>query len=141
MLAPVELDRDEGGLTTVAGRVHWSAVAADCCLARGDVRSALAAVERAHVWQTADMQSVAHLARAYLRSEDSSPMHVFHQLLALAAFDAYSKPDPEFYLAYRLAFPGATFSDEELVALAERVRVWLEEHAQRVSSGAADSPD
>jgi hypothetical protein len=141
MLAPVDLDRDEGGLTTVAGRVHWSAMAADCCLARGDVRSALAAVERAHVWQTADMQSVAPLARAYLRSEDPSPMHVFHQLLALAAFDACSKPDPEFYLANRLAFPGATFSDEELVALAERVRVWLEEHAQRVSSGAADSPD
>jgi hypothetical protein len=92
------------------------------------------------VWQTADMQSVAHLARAYLQSEDQSPVHVFHQLLALAAFDACSKPDPESYLANRLAFPGATFSDEELAVLAERVRTWLEEYARRVSSGVVDSP-
>jgi hypothetical protein len=140
MLAPVDLDRDEGGLTTVAGRMHWSAMAADRCLGRGDMRGALAAVDRAHVWQTADMQSVAHLARVYLQSEDPSPVHVFHQLLALAAFDAYSKPDPESYLANQLVFPRATFSDEELVALAERVRTWLDEYARRVSSGAADSP-
>jgi hypothetical protein len=68
-------------------------------------------------------------------------VHVFHQLLALAAFDACSRPEQEDFLANRLVFPGATFNDEELVTLAERVRAWLEEHARRVSSGAGDSPD
>jgi tetratricopeptide (TPR) repeat protein len=141
MLAPVDLDRDEGGFTTDAGRVHWSVLAAERCLARGDVPGALDATDRAHVWQADDVQALAHLASVYLQSEDRSPVHMFHQLLALAAFDACARPDQEFFLANQLVFPGATFSDEDLAALAERVRAWLEEHARRVSSGAADSPD
>jgi hypothetical protein len=141
MLAPVDLDRDDGGFTTDAGRVHWSVLAAKRCLARGDVPGALAAVDRAHVWQADDVQALAHLASVFLQSEDRSPVHVFHQLLALAAFDACARPDQEHFLANQFVFPGATFSDEELAALAERVRAWLKEHARRVSSGAADSPD
>jgi hypothetical protein len=141
MLAPVDLDRDEGGFTTDAGRVHWSVLAAGRCLARGDVPGALAAIDRAHVWQAGDVQALAHLASVYLQSEDRSPAHVFHQLLALAAFDACSRPEQEDLLANTLVFPGATWSDEELAALAERVRAWLEEHVRRVSSGVADSSD
>jgi hypothetical protein len=134
MLAPVDLDRDEGGSTTDAGRVHWSVLAAERCLARGDVRGALAAIDRAHVWQADDVQARAHLASVYLQSEDWSPVHVFHQLLALAAFDAGSNPEQELFLTNRLVFPGATWSEDALQALSDRVRAWLDEYGQRLSS-------
>jgi hypothetical protein len=140
MLAPMDLDRDEGRMTTNAGRVRWSVMAARRCLARGDASGALAAVDRAPVWRADDIQSVAHLADVYLQIGDLGPVGMFHKLLALATFDARSQPAPELYLFNRLAFPDATWSEEALVALAERVRAWLEAYAQRVSSGAADSP-
>ncbi|HWN70778.1 MAG TPA: hypothetical protein VNM90_24220 [Haliangium sp.] len=134
MLAPVDPDRGEGAITTDAGRVRWSITQAARCLARDDVRGALAAMDRAHVWQAPDMQALAHLADVYRQSEDRSPVHVFHQLLALAAFDAHSKPDPESFIANRLVFPAATFSKDELITLAARVRAWLDEYARRCAT-------
>jgi hypothetical protein len=141
MLAPMDLDRDQGRFTTSAGRLRWSVMAARRCLGSGDAGGALAAVDRAPVWRSGDIQSMAHLVEVYLQSEVHGPVDMFHKLLALAAFDACSKPDHEHYLHNRLALPDATWSEAELAALAERVRAWLDEHARRVEAEAARPPD
>jgi hypothetical protein len=141
MLAPMDLDRDQDRLTTDAGRVRWSVLAARRCLAHGDASGALAAVDRAPVWRAGESQSMAHLVEVYLQNQDLGPLDMFHKLLALTAFDACSKPDPEHYLHNWFALPGATWSKEDLAALAERVRAWLDEHARRSADGAASPLD
>lgn len=138
LVAPIDLDADDGEqrAATSVGQTRRRVLLADRCLARGDVSGALAAIDHEHIWQGKETQSYARLARAYLQSEDQDPVHRFHQLLALAAFDAGSEPDSEHLYSQRLPIPGATLNDEELRALAERVRAHLDEYARRLSAEA-----
>jgi hypothetical protein len=140
LVAPVDLDAGDGehGPMTSVGQIRRRVLRADRCLARGDVSGGLAIVDHEHVWQDREEQSFARLAAAYLASEERSPVHVFHQLLTLAALDAHAQPDPERFFSQRLPIPGAAWSNEELAALAERARVHLDEHAQRLSAEALD---
>jgi hypothetical protein len=140
LVAPLDLDLDTGAnpTPTSAGQTRRRVLLADRCLAHGDVGGALAAVDHEHVWQGREAQSLARLARAYLESEEQDPARRFHQLLALAAFDAHSEPDNEHFFSQRLPIPGATLSSEELAALAERVRVHLDEYGRRCATEPAD---
>lgn len=134
MFMPMDVDGDEGQVTTVVGRVRWRLMQAVRCLARGDASGALATLDCAHVWQVSDTQTMAHLAHAYLQCEVQRPVSVFHKLLALVAFNEPFQPFPDCYFGNRFVFPGSTWRAEGLHTLAERVHAWLEAYEQRVSS-------
>jgi hypothetical protein len=142
LVAPAAPDAGAPRALTSVGETRRRVLLADRCLAQGDVRGALAAVDHEHVWQEREAQSFARLARAYLARADPGqpvdPVDRFHELLALATFDAHSEPEPEHGFVQRLPIPGAVLSSEELQALLGRVRVRLDEHAQRLS---AEPPD
>ena len=104
----------------------WQAVgavrAADGALARGDLASALAALDRPAVWASGEIQSLARLAELCLSESTDTPAAHFRRVEACARYcaalgDTYPREMP---------IPGAMWSTDRLNGVALRYREYLE---------------
>jgi hypothetical protein len=119
---------DKPPLVQFVGAAH----AADDCLSRGDAEGALAALDRELFWISGDVQLLARLAEASLRTTPDGRRGRFRKITALARFlEAHGNEQAS--RRKDLPIPGATWERARLDKVAERAKGWLD--AQGASEG------
>jgi len=102
------------------------ALHADACLARGDPAAALAVLARDPFSTSTQVQILARLAEAWLRTTAEGQRARRHKMTALGRFvDAHAEKDPE--RRRDLLLPGATWDTARLDEVFAQARAWLDD--------------